>query len=330
MASHRHLHILIPVALLAGLAACGDASAPVAKKPVTADSIGKETELLRLTLTPEAVTRLGIVTTEVGAGTTARIRNSSGEIVAPTGTSSVPIRSVTDLAAMATAQATAEGAIAAARAQVEVAKLNYNRAERLLGLQAGSARIRDEAKALLASNQATLNAAIEQRRLLGPAMRNIGSNSVLWVRVPVFGSDVSQLVEGDAAQVRPLGSDAPALTARPVKALPSSDAAAGTVDLYFALPSGNGLRIGQRVAVDLPLKGNVAGLTIPATAIVRDIYGGEWVYEQVAPGQFQRRRVEISAARDGTAVVARGLEGGAKIVTAGAAELFGSEFGIGR
>jgi multidrug efflux pump subunit AcrA (membrane-fusion protein) len=66
---------------------------------------------------------------------------------------------------------------------------------------------------------------------------------------------------------------------------------------------------------------------VPRTAIVIDIYGGEWVYVQSAPQAYERRRIEVAAIRGTYAMLARGLKPGDKIVTAGAAELFGSEFG---
>ena len=60
-----------------------------------------------------------------------------------------------------------------------------------------------------------------------------------------------------------------------------------------------------------------------------DIYGGAWVYERLDATAFTRRRVEISYVRDGTAILSRGPARGTQVVTDGAAELFGSEFGVG-
>ena len=48
------------------------------------------------------------------------------------------------------------------------------------------------------------------------------------------------------------------------------------------------MRVGQRVAVELPLAGRTQGLSVPSSAIVRDIYGGEWVYAKTAPDVFIR------------------------------------------
>lgn len=321
---------LLPVVTAALLVAgCGEKpSDKPADKPSKAEPVGHETELLKLTLTPQAVQRLGITTVAVGTGAAAKMRAASGEIVAPTGAGSVPVRSVTDLAEMSAAQTRAEGDIARARAEVELAKLNYARAERLMGLQAGSARARDEAKAVLGTAEAALAAAQKQRALLGPSVSAIGNVSGAWVRVPVFGSDVPRLVQGAAIKVEPLGGGGPVRLARPVRAVPSSDAAAGTVDLYYAVANSDHVfRVGQRVAVELPMRGATQGLSVPASAVIRDIYGGEWVYAQVGDNAYERRRIEVAASNGGTLLVARGLASGDTIVTAGAAELYGTEFG---
>ena len=66
---------------------------------------------------------------------------------------------------------------------------------------------------------------------------------------------------------------------------------------------------------------------VPASAILRDIYGGEWVYVRSAPRAYERRRIEVGAFSNGQALLSRGLARGDQVVTAGAAELFGAEFG---
>jgi len=89
------------------------------------------------------------------------------------------------------------------------------------------------------------------------------------------------------------------------------------------------LRVGERVLVDLPEQGGLgsAALEVTASAILTDINGGEWVYVETAPRQFERRRVEVARIASGQATLARGLASGVRVVTVGAAELFGTEFG---
>ena len=326
----RHLVLAVPAVCLGScLSACGSSSAPPAHPPSKAEAVAHESDLLKLTLTPEAQARLGITTAKVGSGSASAARETSGEIVVPAGAGGVPTNSVSNLAQLGTQQVAADGEVQRTRAQVRLARIALTRAEALVREEAGSIRGRDEAAAGLATAQAAADAAMAQRRLLGPAIGVLGNQAMLWVRVPVFGTDVAQIARGSGATVSPMGEAAPR-SARPVQAPPSANAVAGTVDLYYAIDNRDRTyRVGQRVAVTLPIAGGTrAGLSVPAGAIVRDIYGGEWVYAKTAPDTFVRQRVEIASTTSGTVILSRGLAGGAEVVTTGAAELFGTEFGV--
>ena len=61
-----------------------------------------------------------------------------------------------------------------------------------------------------------------------------------------------------------------------------------------------------------------------------DAHGGTWVYQKAGAHAYHRRRVEVKTVVDSLAVLAGGLEPGTEVVTDGAAELFGTEFGIGK
>ncbi|BBD02061.1 hypothetical protein YGS_C2P0074 [Sphingobium sp. YG1] len=291
--------------------------------------IAHEAELLKLTLTPQAVQRLGIATVKVGEGRAATMRETSGEIVVPNGAGGVPTGSLSNLAQIGTAQAAADGEVARTRAQARLAHIAFDRATQLVAEEAGSVRARDEAAAALATAQAQANVAIEQRRLLGPSVSTLGLQSSLWVRVSVSGTDVADVARSSSALVRALGATDAGISARPVQAPPSANAAAGTVDLYYAIDNRrHDWRVGQRVAVQLPIGRMQQGLAVPASAILRDIYGGEWVYAQTEPNHYVRQRVEIASTGADGAIISRGLEPGMRIVTTGAMELFGTEFGV--
>ncbi|MCH2239535.1 MAG: efflux RND transporter periplasmic adaptor subunit, partial [Blastomonas sp.] len=178
--------------------------------------------------------------------------------------------------------------------------------------------------------KAAADAAAAQRRLLGPAVASLGTQRHVWVRVPVFGSDLAGLQQGQSALVSPLGQEGAKRSARPVDAPPSANAVAGTVDLYFALDNRDrAYRVGQRVSVALPLAGGRSeGLSVPTSAILSDIYGGEWVYAKTEADTYVRQRIEVAATEGGRAILSRGLRPGTLVVTAGAAELFGTEFGV--
>lgn len=312
------------------LGACGqgakDAAAP---PPAKTEAVAHEAELLKLTLAPQAQQRLGIATVRVATGATSQVRETSGEVVAPNVAGGVPTGSLSNIAQIGTSQAVADGEVDRTRAQLRLAQTALNRAAELVREEAGSVRGRDEAAAALATAQAQYRAALEQRRLLGPAVASLGNQPTLWVRVPVFGTDVTTVVRGANAMVQPLGLDGAPRGARPVQAPPSANAVAGTVDLYYAIDNRDrAYRVGQRVSVGLPLAGVQSGLSVPNAAILRDVYGGEWVYEQTAPNTFVRQRVEVASSDGARAILARGLKPGAAIVTDGAMELFGTEFGV--
>lgn len=321
----RQTFFLIPI-LLAG---CGEKTATPPAPPAHAETIAHESELLKLTLTPQAQQRLGITLARVGGGSTTATREVAGEIVVPPiSADGVPVNSTTNLQQIGSQQAAADAELARATAQARLARIALDRAASLVREEAGSVRARDEAAAALAAAQAALGAARQQRRLLGPAVASLGAQPVLWVRASVFGSDMGDVRREASATVRHLGDGGAPRSARPVQAPPSANTVAGTVDLYYAVDNRDrAFRVGQRVSVDLPLAGQTVGLSVPSAAILRDIHGGEWVYQKTAPDTFVRQRVEVASESGGRALLARGLSAGAQVVTDGAAELFGTEFG---
>ncbi len=258
----------------------------------------------------------------------------------------------------------ARRAVDAAQADAETARLRVRRLEQLLKDGAASQRSVEEARGQLQIADAALNAARERldairKGPVGPQgeivitapldgliqsisaasgqtvaasapLLQIAQVSTLWVRVPVFAGDVDDIDAAQPAAVRRLGgTDAPKLAKRvtaPLKADPS----AASVDLYYEVPAaGVTFRPGERVMIELPLKSTQQGLVVSDRSLLYDIHGDAWVYEDLGSNAYARRRVQIARHVGDRVVVARGISPGAKIVTAGAAELFGTEFGAG-
>jgi hypothetical protein len=143
----------------------------------------------------------------------------------------------------------------------------------------------------------------------------------------VPAADLARVNRAAAVSIRPVGGTA-SIMARPVRGPATATPGAASVDLYYAPAGRANFRVGERVLVDLADRNAVAAaLDVPASAILTDINGGEWVYVETAARTYERRRVEVARITGGRAVLARGLDAGAKVVTAGAAELFGTEFG---
>jgi RND family efflux transporter MFP subunit len=165
------------------------------------------------------------------------------------------------------------------------------------------------------------------------ALFDIARQDPLWVKVPVYVGDLAAIDEAADAVIRPFGSgpQPTLLSAKPVQGPPLGDPASASADLYYEIGNRAGaVRIGQKLAVSLTKKEADAGLAVPVAAVLYDISGGTWVYRRSAPQAYERVRVEVSHIVGGLAVVRRGVRAGDEVVVAGAAELFGTEFGVGK
>ena len=157
--------------------------------------------------------------------------------------------------------------------------------------------------------------------------------TTVWVRVPVYAGEAASIDASAPAQVLLLGEapDAEGVLARPIPAPPSADATTAGVDLYYAMANPNQrFRPGERVAVRLPRRESDIGLVVPKAALLHDAYGGTWVYVVREPRVYSRQRVVVIDISGPLAVLSQGPVEGMRVVTDGAAELFGVEFGSGK
>jgi RND family efflux transporter MFP subunit len=153
----------------------------------------------------------------------------------------------------------------------------------------------------------------------------------VWVRVPVYVGELARLASDRDAEIRGVADppSAPARRAKPISAPPSGDPLAVTVNIYYQVENKDGLlRPGQRVGATLPLQGGDETLTVPAGSLERDIHGNTWVYVKSGEHAYSRRLVMVERIVGDLATLATGkVKPGDKVVTVGAAELFGAEFG---
>jgi len=153
----------------------------------------------------------------------------------------------------------------------------------------------------------------------------------VWVRVPVYVGDLAEVADTADAGIGDLVMRPGSVqrSAKPIHAPPTANASTGTVDLYYELDNRDeSFRPGQRVGAALTLKSEAESLTVPWSAVVQDIHGGAWVYEQTDDRTYVRRRAAVRYVVDETAVLAFGPPPGSRVVVAGAAELFGTETGF--
>ncbi len=258
--------------------------------------------------------------------------------------------------------------VANAQTKVEAARERYNRAEQLFRDRAGSQKAVEQAREELNIAENELKAARERLERYekapvtadaavtitaprdgtiqkvfanpgqivasGAPLFEVVDLSTMWVRVPVYVGDLRLIDRRQTARVHALNETlgAPARQAPPVlNAPPTANPANDTADLYFALANpDNLLRPGQKMGVTLYERTSEESLVVPWSAVLHDIHGSTWVYEHTAPQHYVRRRVAVHRVVDARAVLARGPAVGAKVVTAGAAEIFGTEFGTGK
>ena len=314
------------------LAAFPLSAAPSASTPAT---VSKEGDLTTVVLKPEAEQRLRLKVVPVERRTISATRLFAGEVVLPLGTAGGGVAPVIggtldEVLRLADLQVAADGRVLQAQVQVEAAKVARDRAEKMLKVETGSARTVDEAKAAVAFAEAAMTTAKAQREILGGPVGKADGAKRAWVRVAIYSGEAARLDAKAAASVRAL-TGTTGQSAKPVAGPTTANAAANTVDWYYELATGSPLRPGERVAVELPLRdGQIESLTVPFNAVLHDIHGGQWVYEQISEHTYTRRRVQVARLADGLAVLASGPAVGSKIVTDGAAELFGTEFMTGK
>lgn len=369
------------------------AEATKAAPPAKVENAVKESELATVKLSPQAETRLGVVTAPVTREAVAQTRTLAGEIVLPpdrTTSVAAPVGGTLSAGSVSLAvgafvrkaqplfrltpylaperdlRVQLERDISNAQTRVDAARERLNRAEQLLRDRAGSQKVVDQAREEFTLAETDLKAARErlqryeqkpiaadvtvmisaprdgvvQKVFVNPGQAVAGGTplfeisnlSAVWVRVPVYVGDLRTLGR-QSARIHALNETegGPARMARPVNAPPTANPTNDTADLYFELANGDGaLRPGQKVGVTLFERGTAESLVVPWSAVLHDTTGGTWVYENTAPQQYVRRRVEVHHVVDGKAVLTRGPAVGAKVVTAGAAEIFGTEFGTGK
>lgn len=269
---------------------------------------------------------------------------------------------------LAASKADADGQVKTTQTQLDAAQIVFDRAQRLLKSEAGSKRIVEEAQAQVDLARKAYDAAVIRRDLLTAALgdtdtgtatpltleaptsgllRNVSATagqsvpagatlfevadlSHVWVRVSIYVGDLASL-ETQRAAIGALSSkpgDA-AVDSKLATAPPTANPTAGTVDLYYELDNRTAkYRPGQRLGVSLRSKSDGESLTVPWSAVVHDFHGGSWVYVEVGERTYARKRVEVREVSEGDAVLVQGPEVGAKVVSAGAAELFGAETGF--
>ena len=74
--------------------------------------------------------------------------------------------------------------------------------------------------------------------------------------------------------------------------------------------------------------GGAPAKVLPYAAVLYDANGDTWTYTNPEPLVFVRHKISIDRVDGESAILAEGPDAGTKVVTVGAAELIGTEFGV--
>jgi RND family efflux transporter MFP subunit len=353
----------------------------------------KESDLTRVTLSPEAERRLGIELAEAVEKQVSGVSEISGEVMLIPGnalSATAPMAGNVHLVSrdlkvgqtvrkgepmvhltpvispQRDLRVTYEADVPSAKVRLDAATQQVERARRLLRDLAGSQKSVEIAEQEFGQAKAAYEVAVQRlerlkthplesdiemtiaapasgvvRQLQASENQTVSAGAVLlevadfsrvWIRVPVYAGDVDSVSRAPSARVRDIDGQGLPRQAVRVPAPPTADPLAVTADLYFELANPDGqLRPGQKMTVLLSSRTSPRkGIAVPVSAILYDIHGGAWVYVASAPHEYRRQRVEAAQSEGAVAIISRGLTAGVKVVSAGAAELFGTEFGAGK
>jgi biotin carboxyl carrier protein len=320
---HRNRWMLMMLILAGLFAACGQTASPHAKiEPAKVEPTG-EGDLKRLVLTEDAVRRLAIKTDQVRDAQVARKRIVGGEVMA------VPeAATIVTASSAGTIAAPTSGSIPAVGAQLSSGQVI------LRLLPSGTNKTPVDVKAPRAAVLTRLDATPGQAVGAGEPLFEVADTSKVLVHVPVYVSDVDKLDRSQPASVLPLaqGDQAAGITAKLAEMPPSGGSQAVSEGVYYMVDgAGHGLMPGQRVRVEFALAGSGAQQkVIPYASVIYDLNGDTWAYTNPAPLTFVRGHIAVDYIDGDLAVLSDGPAAGTVVVTAGAAELYGTETGIGK
>lgn len=226
----------------------------------------------------------------------------------------------------------AEARVGGLAARQEAARRNRDAAE----AARGPARTSPESFRLaapIAGRVAEIAVSPGQFVAAGTPLGRLVRTSPVWLELALQPEQAERLAAAPAGlSVRRWAGEAPMLIPggdlRLISRAPEVDPGTGTVAVILEVRRGvDVLRLGSRVEAEVLLAQELAGIAIPASALVDDS-GVEVVYLQLGGESFERREVRVEA-RQGDLVLVRGLAAGERLVTRGAhairrSELLGS------
>lgn len=300
-------------AILAGLSACEKSSAP-------AKAAKEEAETPGITLTADEVESLGITTVAANAVQYRQQVSGYGVVTALDAIAqsdaeflTAQAAAVQSHAAAARAQSLASGEDAAvSREVVETAQ------SKAAADQAALALASRKTEAQFGRGAPWRNGASRQA-----IMARLASGSAVMVRVNLPMGSIGSAVPA-SLRISRLGNNPQGWTTNTIWEAPADTTAPGRS--LYALVDGSDLSQNEHVTVAVPVGAAVAGVSVPARALV---YGESeaWVYVQVAPRNFVRTKIDIARPLGDGYFLANGngIRAGQQIVVTGTGLLLARE-----
>lgn len=255
-----------------------------------------------------------------------------------------------------------EGQLKSSHEQVEANRLVFNRARQLLLQHVGSQKNVDDAQANLAIAETNFNTIKQKQSLLkqavadgasgvyeikaakegvithlnftsgqllgaGSQLMDIGSTNQLLVTVFVPQAQINNLQLNDA-WIADRDISNKEIPLKKILLPPEADLQTGLRKVIYAASHMGELAAMQKISVNiLEREPTQMVLGLPCSAIVLDMYGGEWIYLKEDKTHFRRERVFVSDNTSHTCVVNKPHLQGRFVVSHGAQELFALETG---
>jgi len=161
------------------------------------------------------------------------------------------------------------------------------------------------------------------------------ANDEAWILVMLSQGEWERLQKDKPARVLPLATrDRPGseVIALPSEMPPYQDLKRSMLTLYYRVPDkDHGLTLYHRVRVELPVSGtDEKRKVVPYGAVYYDANGTAWVYVNPKPLVFERKPIVVESVVGDLAVLSDGPPVGTKVVTVGAALLYGAEVVFGK
>ncbi len=156
----------------------------------------------------------------------------------------------------------------------------------------------------------------------------VGDLSELWLMVEVYERDLHKVRAGDAVRVEVIAAPGKVFSGTVDHILETIDPMRRAADVRIVLPNADGaLRPGMSATARIMTSGNAksdksGGKVEDAVVVPKDavqlIDGLSHVFVEKAEGKFELRVVELGPAIEGDVEIARGLDGGERVVVDGA------------